>query len=118
MELTRTTKSNRWSHVSSPFVKRKAFGDGSFRPQYLSPMHATPETKWADSFQNLAKSAEGLSTSAKRKIFDDAGEPEAKTATTKAKKEEPKAKQPAKKSGPISKFVIPTDPDAVLAEVS
>lgn len=121
--------SNRWSHIASPFVKRKGFGDGAFRPQYLSPLHATPETKWADSFQNLAKSGEGLAVSAKRKIFEDAGAPneggDSAAKVSKAKKEETLAPAAATKSsakknvaGPMSKFVLPADPDAVLAEVA
>lgn len=122
--------SNRWSHIASPFVKRKAFGDGAFRPQYLSPMNNTPETKWADTFQNLSKSAEGMATSAKRKIgFEDvAANDEGDSKKSKSKKPDAKAGSsnkaaaaaPKKKAGGglITKFVIPTDPDAVLAEVT
>lgn len=96
--------SGRWTHIKPPPIERKGFDELAFRPEYVSPKRATPETKWADSFQSMSKGDAVSAT--KRKIGFSEPVPIPSAAQPEAPKSAPKKTASAsKKSGPMAKFV-------------
>jgi hypothetical protein len=115
---------NRFSPIANEEVVHKL--SGAFRPAYLSPKQATPETKWADSFQKLEVTDSMAAT--KRKIgfvLDEkkksstptaAGTPKdvapAGTLPTTASVPAASGKKGGKKGAkPAEKFVLPDVPE-------
>jgi hypothetical protein len=113
---------NRFSPIANEEVVHKQ--TGVFRPAYLSPKQATPETKWADSFQKLEVTESMAAT--KRKIgfvLDDkksstptaAGTPKdvapAGTLPTTASVPAKAGKKGKKGAKPAEKFVLPDVPE-------